>query len=301
MWAGFRKQTKTRKCGTNQSVKCGSTIEAMWECDNYQPDWWSQADAATSGLCCPFECWLLTENSIIAVTDDRVELCAWKCTPWGIIMQGDLPARLAQKDPWADMRQHCSTAEKKVKGHVVACSVSQTDWTTSVQNPTVCSISEFQLLTEDSIAVVTSNSVELCVLRCTLCRIVVHDVPTRLAWRHQHSFASWHKAAQRHCQEETLGLCYAIFIFQYNDGSIQTDGVTICSIYNNAKYDFEYASLDNEAMQVLISANQLVSKRLTKQIVLYAICILHRFIHFENFRCGPREPSIICVQSRSRG
>ena len=96
----------------------------------------------------------------------------------GIIVQGDLPARLAQKDPRADMRQRSSTAEKKVKGRVPACSVSQTDRTTSVQNPTVRSISEFQLLTEDSIAIVTSDSVELCASRRAPCRIVVHDVPT---------------------------------------------------------------------------------------------------------------------------
>ena len=105
-------------------------------------------------------------------------------------MQGDLPARLAQKDLWADMRQRSSTAEKKVKGRVAACSVSQTDQTTNVQNPTVHSISEFQLFTKDSIVVMTSDSVELCASRRTLCRMVVHDVPTRLAWQHQHSFAS---------------------------------------------------------------------------------------------------------------
>ena len=147
------------------------------------------------------------------------------------------------------MGYHRSTSGKKLKGHVAACSVGQTDRATSVQIPAVCSPSEFRLLTEDSIAVVTSDSVELCASKRALCRIVVHDVPTRLERRNRRLFAGRHEATQKHRREKALGSCYGIFALQYNNGHMQTDGVTTCSIYNYEKYDTEYATSDNNALQ----------------------------------------------------
>ena len=184
------------------------------------------------------------------------------------------------------MRQHRSTAEKERQGRVTACSASQTDRATSVQNPAVRSPSEFQLLTKYFIAVVTSDSVELCASKRASWRIVVYDIPTRLERRNRRLFAGEYEAAQKHRREDALGLCYGIFALQHDDGRMQTDGVTICPIYDDAKCDIEYAPLDNKAVQIPISADRFVSKRLTEKSSFRPKvgCNMHHSTQRANFR-----------------